>query len=104
MWKKISAVVIPTLIAVGIVAYMLYRVWDDLLLTLEHAVLPFLFAAVGICVTAWILRGGYRYRFILQGGLDIRKGLWFSTACIFISQTANLIVLRVSAISCGCSS
>jgi len=90
MWKKASAVVIPTLIAVGIVAYMLYRVWDDLLLTLEHAVIPFLFAAVGICTVAWILRG-YRYRFILQG-LDIGKGLWFSTACIFISQTANLIV------------
>lgn len=90
MWKKVSAVVIPTLIAVGIVAYMLYRVWDDLLLTLEHAVIPFLFAAVGICVVAWILRG-YRYQFILQG-LDIRKSLGFATACIFISQTANLIV------------
>ncbi|MDV4343417.1 flippase-like domain-containing protein [Methanoculleus sp. YWC-01] len=90
MWKKASAVVIPTLIAVGIVAYMLYRVWDDLLLTLEHAVIPFLFAAVGICVTAWIFRG-YRYRFILYG-LDVKKSLWFSIACIFISQTANLIV------------
>ena len=90
MWKKVSAVVIPTLVAIGIVAYMLYRVWDDLLLTLEHAVLPFLFAAVAICIAAWILRG-YRYRFILQG-LDVRKNLWFSTACIFISQTANLIV------------
>lgn len=90
MWKKVSAVVIPTLIAVGIVAYMLFRVWDDLLLTLEHAVIPFLFAAVGICVVAWVLRG-YRYQFILQG-LDVKKSLWFSTACIFISQTANLIV------------
>ncbi|PKL61525.1 MAG: lysylphosphatidylglycerol synthetase [Methanomicrobiales archaeon HGW-Methanomicrobiales-2] len=90
MWKKVSAVVIPTLIAVGIVAYMLLRVWDDLLLTLEHAVIPFLFAAVGICVVAWVLRG-YRYQFILQG-LDVKKSLWFSTACIFISQTANLIV------------
>ncbi|MDK2989346.1 MAG: glycosyltransferase AglD [Methanoculleus sp.] len=90
MWKKVSAVVIPTLIAVGIVAYMLYRVWDDLLLTLEHAAIPFLFAAVGICVMAWILRG-YRYRFILQG-LGIKESLTFSTACIFISQTANLIV------------
>ncbi|KUL01406.1 MAG: hypothetical protein XE10_1044 [Methanoculleus marisnigri] len=90
MWKKVSAVVIPTLIAVGIVAYMLFRVWDDLLLTLEHAVIPFLFAAVGICVVAWILRG-YRYQFILQG-LGIKESLRFSTACIFISQTANLIV------------
>lgn len=90
MWKKVSAVVIPTLIAVGILAYMLYRVWDELLLTLEHAVVPYLFAAVGICVVAWILRG-YRYRYILRG-LDIHKTLGFSTACIFISQTANLIV------------
>jgi len=90
MWKKVSAVVIPTLIAIGIIVYMLYRVWDDLLLTLEHAVIPFLFAAVGICVVAWVLRG-FRYRFILRG-LDVHKNLWFSTACIFISQTANLIV------------
>ncbi|MDV2481696.1 flippase-like domain-containing protein [Methanoculleus sp. Wushi-C6] len=90
MWKKVSAIVIPTLIAVGILAYMLYRVWDDLLLTLEHAVVPYLFAGVGICILAWVLRG-YRYQFILRG-LDIRKTLTFSTACIFISQTANLIV------------
>ncbi len=90
MWKKISAIVIPTLVAIGIIAFMLYRVWDDLLLTLEHAVLPFLFAAVGICIIAWILRGS-RYRFILRG-LGIPVSLTFSTACIFISQTANLIV------------
>ncbi|WP_342770589.1 MULTISPECIES: lysylphosphatidylglycerol synthase transmembrane domain-containing protein [unclassified Methanoculleus] len=90
MWKKASAIVIPTLIAIGIVGYMLYRVWDDLLLTLEHAVIPFLFAAVGICVVAWVLRG-FRYRFILNG-LDIRESLGFSIACIFVSQTANLII------------
>ncbi|MCK8517878.1 lysylphosphatidylglycerol synthase transmembrane domain-containing protein [Methanoculleus sp. 7T] len=90
MWKKASAVAIPTLIAVGIIVYMLYRVWDDLLITLEHAVIPFLFAAIGICAVAWVLRG-LRYRFILRG-LDIHKSIKFSTACIFISQTANLIV------------
>lgn len=90
MLKKASAVVIPTLIAVGIIVYMLYRVWDDLLITLEHAVIPFLFAAVGICAIAWVLRG-FRYQFILRG-LDIHKSIKFSTACIFISQTANLIV------------
>ncbi len=90
MWKKVSAIVIPTSIAIGIIAYMLYRVWGDLLLTLEHAELPFLFAAIGICVAAWILRG-VRYQFILKGlGIPVR--LAFSTACIFISQTANLIV------------
>lgn len=90
MWKRVSAIVIPTVVAVGIIAYMLYRVWDDLLLTLEHAVIPFLFAAIGICVAAWILRG-FRYKFILEG-LSISKSLAFSTACIFISQTANLVV------------
>ena len=31
MYRKISAIVIPTLIAIGIIAYMLYRVWDELL-------------------------------------------------------------------------
>jgi len=90
MWKKVSAIIIPTLIAVGIIGYMLYRVWDDLILTLEHAVLPFLVVAVGICSVSWILRG-FRYRFILQG-LGVEKGVWFSTACILVSQTANLIV------------
>ena len=90
MLKKISAIVISTLIAAGIIGYMLYRVWDDLMLTLEHAVLPFLVVAVGICIVAWILRG-FRYRFILHG-LGVEKGVWFSTACILVSQTANLIV------------
>ena len=90
MWKKVSTIVIPTLVAVGILAYMLYSVWDNLLLTLEHAVIPFLFAAIGICVLAWILRG-FRYQFILEG-LGVPESLRFATACIFISQTANLIV------------
>ncbi|RXE55876.1 lysylphosphatidylglycerol synthetase [Methanoculleus taiwanensis] len=90
MLRRVSAIVLPTLVAVAIIAYMLYRVWDSLLITLEHIVLPFLFAAVIICVFAWFLRG-VRYRAILQG-LAIEEGVWFSTACIFVSQTANLIV------------
>ena len=73
MLKKISAIVISTLIAAGIIGYMLYRVWDDLMLTLEHAVLPFLVVAVGICIVAWILRG-FRYRFILHG-LGVEKNI-----------------------------
>ncbi len=88
--RKAGAIVLPTLIAVGIVAYMLYRVWGDLLLTLEHVVVPFLFLAIGVCIFAWFLRG-FRYRYILQG-LEILRGVWFSTACILISQTANLVV------------
>ncbi len=90
MLRRVSAIVLPTLVAVAIIAYMLYRVWGSLLVTLEHIVLPFLFAAVVICILAWFLRG-VRYRSILRG-LAIEEGVWFSTACIFISQTANLIV------------
>ncbi|MDN7025384.1 flippase-like domain-containing protein [Methanoculleus sp. FWC-SCC1] len=90
MLKRISAIVLPTLIAVGILAYMFYRVWDDLLLTLEHIVLPYLFLAIIVCLAAWVLRGA-RYRYILQG-LNIDETLGFSTACIFVSQTANLVV------------
>jgi uncharacterized protein (TIRG00374 family) len=90
MWKKISAIVIPTLIAVGIIAYMLYRVWGDLLLALEHIVWAYLAVAVAICLFAWIVRG-YRYQVILKG-MEIRVGLFFSTATIFVSQTANLII------------
>ncbi|KUG19441.1 MAG: flippase-like domain-containing protein [Methanomicrobiaceae archaeon] len=90
MLRRISAIVVPTLIAVGIIASMLYRVWDELLLTLEHVIVPYLFAAVVICLAAWMVRGG-RYRYILRG-LEIAVGVWFSTACIFISQTANLVI------------
>lgn len=90
MWRKISAVVIPTVIAVGILAYMLWRVWDDLVMTVESAHPVYLAVAVAVCVVAWLLRG-WRYRAIL-GGMGIRVGYFFSTACIFLSQTANLIV------------
>ncbi len=104
MWKKISAVVIPTLIAVGIVAYMLYRVWDDLLLTLEHAVLPFLFAAVGICVTAWILRGGTGTGSSCRGGSTSGKASGSRPPASSSPRRRTSSSLRVSAISCGCSS
>ncbi|WP_342676970.1 lysylphosphatidylglycerol synthase transmembrane domain-containing protein [Methanofollis sp. UBA420] len=90
MWRKISAVVIPTVIAVGILAYMLWRVWDDLVMTIASADPLYLAAAVVVCTAAWFLRG-WRYRAVL-GGLTVRVGLIFSTACIFLSQTANLIV------------
>lgn len=90
MWKKVSAVVIPTLIAAAIIVFMLARVWSDLLVALENAQFVFLAAAVVICLAAWVIRGG-RYQYILQG-LEVAVGMWFSTACIFVSQTANLIV------------
>jgi len=90
MWRKISTILVSTLIAAGIILYMLYRVWDDLLVALEHAIWYYLLFASLICLAAWWLRGS-RYRSILSS-LKIRVGLNFSTACILVSQTANLIV------------
>jgi uncharacterized membrane protein YbhN (UPF0104 family) len=90
MWKKVSTVVVPTIIAVGIIVFMLASVWNDLLAALENAEYIFLVAGVAVCFSAWIARGG-RYQYILHG-LEVTVGTWFSTACIFVSQTANLIV------------
>ena len=90
MYRKISAIVIPTIIAAGIIAYMLFRVWGDLLKALEHMVPEWLAVAVVICLAAWVLRG-WRYRAILKN-LGYSVKLAMSTACIFVSQTANVIV------------
>ena len=90
MYRKISAIILSTLVAAAIIVFMLARVWDDLILALEHADWIYLVAATAICIAAWWLRG-FRYQKILAG-LDIRVGLCFSTACIFVSQTANLII------------
>jgi len=90
MIKKTAAVVLPTILAVGIIAYMLYRVWDDLLITVQNAVWSYLLLAFLICAGAWFLRG-FRYRAILTS-LTVSVTIWLSTACIYLSQTANLIV------------
>ncbi|HVP96660.1 lysylphosphatidylglycerol synthase transmembrane domain-containing protein [Methanoregula sp.] len=90
MYRKISAILIPSLIAVGIIVYMIYRVWDDLLTALQHIVPIYLVAGVIICLSAWWLRG-WRYNRILVG-LNYHVGVTFSTACVFVSQTVNLIV------------
>ena len=90
MYRKISAILIPTLIAVGIIVYMLYRVWDDLLTALQHIVPVYLGIAIIICLAAWWLRG-WRYHRILLG-LNYRIKVVVTTACVFISQTVNLIV------------
>jgi uncharacterized membrane protein YbhN (UPF0104 family) len=50
----------------------------------------YLVIGVGICLVAWWLRG-WRYRSILQS-LSYQISLVVSTACIFVSQTANLVV------------
>ena len=90
MWRKISAIVIPTVIAVAIIAYMLVPIWSDLLEAIKTAIPIYFVAAVAVCVVAWTLRG-WRYQLILNG-LGIRPTLGFSMACIFVSQTANLVI------------
>jgi uncharacterized protein (TIRG00374 family) len=90
MYRKVSTIVIPTLIAAGILGYMLYSIRDDLVLAFQHIEPLYLVVAVIICLGAWWLRG-WRYHSIL-GSLNYQVGVVFSTACIFVSQTVNLIV------------
>lgn len=90
MYRKISAIVIPTLIAAGILGYMLYSIRDDLLLAFQHIIPLYLVIAVVICLSAWWLRG-WRYHSILSS-LNYPVGVIVSTACIFVSQTVNLII------------
>lgn len=90
MWRRISALVIPTVIAAAIITYMLLPIWGDLLEAIETAIPVYLVAAVAVCVVAWALRG-WRYKLILNG-LGIGPSLGFSMACIFVSQTANLVI------------
>jgi len=90
MYRKISAILVPTLIAVGIIGYMLYRVWGDLLEALQHMIPIYLVIGIIICLLAWWLRG-WRYHYILSS-LNYRVPVIFATACIFVSQTVNLVV------------
>lgn len=90
MYRKVAAVGFSTLLAACILGFMLFRVWDDLLTALVHSDPLFLALAVLICSISWWVRG-YRYQVILDG-LAVRISLGFSTACILISQTVNLIV------------
>jgi len=90
MYRKISAILIPTLIAAGIIVYMLYRVWDDLVTALQHIVPAYLGLAVIICLAAWWLRGWRYHRILLN--LNYRIKVAVTTACVFVSQTVNLVV------------
>lgn len=90
MYRKISAIVIPTLLAAGIIAWMLFNIRDDLVHSLELIVPAYLLIAILICLAAWVLRG-WRYHSILKS-LGYSIGVLVSTACIFVSQTVNLIV------------
>jgi glycosyltransferase AglD len=90
MYRKISAIVIPTLIAAGILGYMLYSIRDELLIAFQHILPEYFVVAVAICLCAWWLRG-WRYHSILKS-LNYAIGVTVSTACIFVSQTVNLVV------------
>jgi len=93
MWKKICAITIPVLIAVGILIFMLSRVWDEITDALENVdpIWPLILViACVICIIAWFLRG-CRYKVILKR-LETSVSIPFSTACIFVSQTANIVV------------
>ena len=90
MYRKISTFVIPTLVTVGILGYMLYSIRDDLLIAIQHIIPLYFVIAVAVCLSAWWLRG-WRYHSILKS-LNYPVGITVSTACIFVSQTVNLIV------------
>jgi uncharacterized membrane protein YbhN (UPF0104 family) len=90
MYRKISAIIIPTLIAASIIACMLYSIRDQFFSALQHIIPAYLVVGVVICLSAWWLRG-WRYHTILKG-LGYNVHVLFATACIFVSQTVNLIV------------
>ena len=90
MYKKISAILVPTILAIGIIGFMLYRVWDDLIQALQLMEPRFLAIGIFICLIAWWLRG-WRYHSILNS-LNYSVSVTVATACIFVSQTVNLIV------------
>ena len=90
MWRRISIFILSCGVAVAILAYMLFLIWDELMETLASADPRFLVLAVIICITGWWMRG-WRYRYILDT-LEVKVSLAFSTATILVSQTANLVV------------
>ncbi len=90
MYRKIVALVLSLLLAVGIIGAMLWRVWGDLNATLQYLHPLYLVPAVLICVAAWFSRG-WRYKIILAR-LTVIVPTLFATACIYLSQTVNLLV------------
>ena len=90
MDRKVSVLAVSAVLAAGIIAFMLLRVWGDLLLAIRHWNPLFLVPAIAFSTAGWWMRGA-RYRSILRS-LEIRAALAFSTACVLISQTANLII------------
>jgi uncharacterized protein (TIRG00374 family) len=90
MDRRVSVLIVSVILAAAILSFMLFRVWEDLLLAMGHWNPLYLVPAIAFSTVGWFLRGA-RWRSILQR-LDVRAGLAFSTACVLISQTANLII------------
>ncbi|HMA05375.1 MAG TPA: lysylphosphatidylglycerol synthase transmembrane domain-containing protein, partial [Methanomicrobiales archaeon] len=90
MDRRTSVLIVSVILAAGIIGIMLFTVRDDLLLAMGHWNPLYLVPAIVFSTAGWWLRGA-RYRSIL-GKLGILAGLAFSTACVLISQTANLII------------
>ncbi len=65
-------------------------VWDKILIAIQHTTPEYLFFGIVICLFAWWLRG-WRYHLILQS-LNYQVSVVVSTACVFVSQTANIII------------
>jgi conserved hypothetical protein len=90
-WKKTGAIVIPTIIAVGLIVFMFFRIpFDELKEAVAAMNLWWLPLAVAICICAWFLRG-VRYKYILHR-LASEVSILFATGCIYVSQTANIVV------------
>lgn len=90
MYRKFIAICLSVLLAAAILIVMVVRVWDDLANTLAYVQPLFLIPACFICLFAWGVRGS-RYQAILTR-MQVRISFIFGVACIFISQTVNLIV------------
>jgi uncharacterized membrane protein YbhN (UPF0104 family) len=90
MYRKFIAICLSVLLAAAILIVMVVRVWDDLANALAYVQPLFLIPACFICLFAWGVRGS-RYQAILSR-MQVRISFIFGVACIFISQTVNLIV------------
>ncbi|MGV8110644.1 lysylphosphatidylglycerol synthase transmembrane domain-containing protein [Methanospirillum sp.] len=90
MYRKFIAICLSVLLAATILIVMVVRVWDDLANALAYVQPLFLIPACFICLFAWGVRGS-RYQAILTR-MQVRISFIFGVACIFISQTVNLIV------------
>ena len=90
MWKRISTSLLSTAIAVAIIWFLLYRVWDDLSSVLNQIVPTWIVVITSIFIFELFVRG-FRYSAILKR-LDTSASTCFSTACIYVSQTANILL------------